>query len=100
MPQLSISQAIQTADQLRSAGKLTESERLYHQILAASPDHVPALNGLGMCLGDARRLPEACDLFRSITRIDPAYQDAWANLSLACERLENFDEAIAARRKA
>jgi tetratricopeptide (TPR) repeat protein len=100
MPPLSVSQAMQTAEQLRQANRLAESENLFHKILQASPDNIQALNGLGMCLGDAKRMNEACDVFRSITQIDPKYPDGWANLSLALERTENLEEAIAARRAA
>jgi tetratricopeptide (TPR) repeat protein len=100
MPSLSISQALQNAEQLRAARRLVESEDLYRKILAASPDNIPALNGLGMCLGDAKRMSESVGVFKSITQIDPAYHDAWANYSLAAERLEDYDQAIAARRRA
>src|SRR5580658_2909673 len=95
---LTVSQAVQTAEQLRQSGRLAESENFYRKILTVSPDNILALNGLGMCLGDANRMDESCDVFRSITRIDPNYPDAWANLSLALERVEKLDEAIAARR--
>jgi tetratricopeptide (TPR) repeat protein len=100
MAAISLEQAMKLAGQLKSQGKLTEAEKVYRQILAASPSNAGVLNLLGIVVGDLNRLPEARELFRQSTQADPTYHDAWTNLSLCCERLDEFDDAIAARRKA
>jgi Tfp pilus assembly protein PilF len=101
MPQqMTVHQAIVLAEQLKSAGKPAEAEKIYRQILQADLRNVFTMNRLGICLGEANRLGEARDIFQKATETDPTFPDAWSNLSLACERLEDLDRAIAVRRKA
>ena len=50
--------------------------------------------------GRKKWLAEARDLFRRATVAEPNSSDAWTNLSLCSERLNDFEQAIAARRKA
>jgi Flp pilus assembly protein TadD len=100
MPQMTVDQAMQWADQLRSEKRAPDAVTVCQQVLAAYPANTFVMNRLGICLGDAGRLTEARQTFEQLLAIDPTFCDAWSNLSLACEKMDDLTGAIAARQKA
>jgi tetratricopeptide (TPR) repeat protein len=100
MGTMSVEKAVEMAEQYKARGKPAEAENVYRQILAVAPENVHVLNRLGICVAEAGRLAEAREIFLRAVKVDPALAPGWENLSLAYERLNDFDNAIAARRKA
>jgi tetratricopeptide (TPR) repeat protein len=100
MPTLTLDQALELGELRKKEGKFGEAADIYRQILATFPKHALTMTRLGIVLGMADRLGEARDTFLKATIADPNFCPAWLNLSLAYERLEEFDKAIAARREA
>ena len=100
MPQLTVDQAMAWADKLRADGQIAEAVRVCEQVAAAYPTNLFVLNRYGICLGDAKRFEDACNVFERAIEIDANFCDAWANLSLACERAGKFDRAIVACQRA
>ena len=72
------------------AGHLQDAERLYRQILAATPNNVAVLNNLGLISPPA--LAEA--LFRQATLLNPFYADPHINLGAVLRTQGRLDEAI------
>ena len=99
MAEVTLEQAIKMAEQFKAQGNPAETERIYRTILDVVPGNVRALNGLGIIVAEAKRLPEAREIFQRTVQTDPNFADAWANLSLACEETGEIDRAIDARRK-
>jgi tetratricopeptide (TPR) repeat protein len=100
MPQVTVDQAMAWADKLRAEGQAGEAVRVCEQVLGAFPQNLYVLNRYGICLGDAKRLEDACKAFERAIEIDPNFCDAWANLSLASEKAGELDRAVAACRRA
>lgn len=73
----------------------TRAEEVFREILAADPDHAPALNYLGYMLADrGRKLPEALSFIERAIAVageNPAYLDS---LGWAYYRMSRFEEAI------
>jgi tetratricopeptide (TPR) repeat protein len=97
---MSIDQAMQWADQLRTEKRAADAVTVCQQVLAAYPLNIFVMNRLGIALGDAGRMTDARAMFEQVLSIDPIFCDAWANLSLAAEKMDDLDTAISARQKA
>src|ERR1700691_6260991 len=54
------------------AGRRSEAERLYREILVINPDHVPSLQSPGFILNQAGRADTAAELISRACRLDPA----------------------------
>ena len=93
-----IQQAFELALQHHQAGRLAEAEGLYRRILNTEPNHVEALNNLGIALAGLGRLDESIDVFRRATEIAPAYVTARFNLGNTLRDRGQIDEAIVAYR--
>jgi Flp pilus assembly protein TadD len=100
MQPMSLEKAIELAQQLKARGKPAEAEHVYRQLSAQLPNNTFVLNQLGICVAESMRIAEAREIFKRAVEIDPKFTPAWGNLSLAYERMDDFDAAIAARRKA
>jgi tetratricopeptide (TPR) repeat protein len=100
MPQMTVEQAMQWADQLRTEKRPADAVTVCQQVLAAHPSNLFVMNRLGIALGDAGRMADARATFEQVLARDPSFCDAWANLSLAAEKMDDLDLAISARQKA
>src|ERR1700722_6958140 len=69
-------------NQFRS-GRADQAESICRQILAQVPEHVGAINLLGMSLAEQRRLDEAIAAFERLAALRPNLADVHANLALA-----------------
>jgi tetratricopeptide (TPR) repeat protein len=86
--------------QYQKAGKLTEAEGCYLQILAKQPNHADALQLVGAIAYQTGRYDAAADwIGRAIeqNRNVPAW---FSNLGLALERQGRFEDALASHNKA
>lgn len=67
-----VESAFRLGQQLHRAGRLSEAERLYRQVIAASPRHADALHALGALALQSGHAEAADDLLRQAIRIRPA----------------------------
>ena len=82
------------------AGRLSEAEASYRQILSLLPQHADAMSMLGMLLLQMGRTQEALSLTRQAAAIAPRSPILQFNLGVVSASAEQLDEAIAAYRAA
>ncbi len=82
-PPLNISAALATATAHHQAGRLVQAEQLYRQILQQQPQHVEALNLLGVVACQNGKYGEGIALYRQALELKPSYTGARENLCLA-----------------
>ena len=85
---------------LHQAGRLSEAEALYRQILAAEPGHPEALHFLGMLAYQIGKNETAVQLIRMALRGKPDYVEAHNNLGIVLHDQGKLDEAVASFRQA
>ena len=100
MAQLTTQQAFDLAMQFHQAGRLSEADRLYRQILAYQPQHAEAMHFLGVLAHQAGRNDIAVELIHKAIGLRPNYAEAYGNLGLALKSQGRTDEAIEAYRQA
>ncbi len=83
-----------TALGLHQQGRLLEAARVYTDIAAADPAHVPALIHLGALRLQQTRPDDAEALLRRAVDQDPSSAAAHSNLGAALQSLGRVDEAI------
>jgi len=90
------------ADAVRhhQAGRLTEAERLYRQILAVDSHHADSLHLLGVIGGQTGRHDLAADMIGRAIAINPKAASYHCNLGIALKRQGRLDEAVACFRTA
>ena len=93
-------QALENARQAHRAGRLSEAEALYHQILTTEPCNADALHFLGVIAGQTGRHTEAVEWFRQSIEEKPDNPEALKNLGVALKAIGRVDDAIAACRQA
>ena len=69
---ISIEQALAIAIQFHQAGRLTEAEPIYRQILAQDPNHSDALHLLGVIAYQAGQHASAEDLIGQAMAVKPS----------------------------
>ena len=82
------------------AGRLSEAERLYRDILHARPDDPVASNALGIALKGQNRSDEAAAVFQRLVAVAPDYAPAHSNLGNILFEQGKLDEAEASYRRA
>jgi predicted O-linked N-acetylglucosamine transferase (SPINDLY family) len=100
MAQPTIQQTFDQALQHHQAGRLHEAEQLYRLILAQRPEHVDAMQNLGIIAQEAGRKDVAVDLIGRAVALSPNNAEAHSNLGNALKENGQLDEAIAACRRA
>src|SRR5271156_6350409 len=100
MSQISVDKVMQIAVEHHQAGRLSEAEQLYRQILARQPEHADALHLLGVIAHQVGRNDIAVDLIGRATALKPSYHEAHSNLGVALKESGKVAEAIAAHRRA
>jgi len=90
-----IEQKFQQAIALHQQGRLADAERVYTQILQRDPNHIDALNLLGMVALQTKRLERGIRLIEKVLRIDPGVASAHNNRGIALRDLERLGEAVA-----
>jgi Flp pilus assembly protein TadD len=100
MSPLTIQQTFDLALQHYKAGRLTEAEGLFRQIIARQPGHLSALQLLGVIANQTGQPDVAVDLIRKALAINPNLPSAHNNLGNILRDKGQVDEAIAAFRRA
>ena len=95
-----IQQALDLAIQHHSAGRLTEAESIYLQIMKADPNQPVAVHLLGVIAFQVGKNDMAVDLINMAITLDPGYADAHSNLGNALQELGKLDDAVASYNKA
>jgi tetratricopeptide (TPR) repeat protein len=96
MPGSSTSQDLQLAFQRHNEGQLQQAEELYQRILAEDPNHVDALQLLGVLAYQTGRHQIAVDLIGRAIALNPSVGVFHYNLGNALAELGLFDRAIEA----
>jgi len=91
---------LQQALELHRAGRLTEAESLYRQILLADPEHPEALHFSGLLALQSGRSGLGVELIRKALRRRPDYVQAHFHLGKALFEQNKLDEAAACFRQA
>jgi protein O-GlcNAc transferase len=94
MPQMTIDQAIKLALDHHRAGRFSEAEAIYRQVLAAEPKHSDALHLLGMIASQVGKFDEAVGLIRQAIASQPDNPDYYCNLGTILRDHGQPDQAI------
>jgi len=81
--------------QLFSQGQSRSAERLFREALAAEPDNVNAMNGLGFCLLNSGKPEEARPYFEKCLKEDPKAAGPMNGLARCLHAEGKVDEAVA-----
>jgi Flp pilus assembly protein TadD len=81
---------------LHGQGRLAEAERLYEQVLAASPNFADARHMLGVLKAQQGHVREAYDLIAPVVAANPGDALALANFGNVLSTLERLEEALSA----
>lgn len=90
-----LAQALQQAWEIHQAGRVTQAEQIYRQVLAAHPDHASAWCFLGIACHDQQRYDEAIAAYRRALELRPNFPSALNNLGNTYRMLRRVDEAVA-----
>ncbi|MDP6014272.1 MAG: tetratricopeptide repeat protein [Alphaproteobacteria bacterium] len=97
---LTVLQALNLAVQHHSAGRLSEAESVYRQILQSHPDQIDALHLLGAIANQVGKNDIAIDLITKAIAIKPDFAEAHNNLGNALGKLGRAVESEASYRRA
>lgn len=90
--------SIEIALQLHNAGRFTEAETIYQNVLACNPDSAEAHKNYGNTLLSLERLYDAEQAYRQALALDPDYGEALNNLGNILSRhdgrMEEAEEAF------
>ncbi len=97
---LTIPQALHWALQHYQAGRLSEAEALYQQILQTQPETAGAYHGLGLLASQAKNCPLAIELFQKAIQLQPNIADYYQSLGSILAEQSNFAGAVTCYEKA
>ncbi len=97
---MSLQDQFDRAFRLHQQGKLREAFLRYDAILAAKPDHAPALHYSGVVLLQSGKHVPAIERIRASLQLDAGSADAWANLALALQAVDRPEAALNALKQA
>src|SRR5712671_1153656 len=101
LPQTAELEAVlQTAVSHHRAGRLSEAQQLYRDILQVLPDHPVVNNSLGIALKGQGKSSEAEVVFRRLASVAPDYAPAHSNLGNILFEQGKLAEAEASYRRA
>jgi protein O-GlcNAc transferase len=100
MPELTLQQAMETAVQHHRAGRLSEAEEIYRQVVAQLPDFAPAVHCLGLIALQRGHGLAAVELIHRAITLTPGNPIFHSNLGEAYRRLGRVEDAIASQSKA
>lgn len=79
---------------LQRAGRLTDAEQIYQDVLRRQPDHFDALHLLGIIATQTGRPELAVELLGRAIALRPGASEAYNNRGNALENLGRFEEAL------
>jgi len=86
---------LESAVRHHNAGRLSEADGIYQDILKADPNNADALHLLGVLNHQTGKSDVAVNLISKALTINPAYAEAHSSLGAIYRSLANFDEAVA-----
>jgi tetratricopeptide (TPR) repeat protein len=89
-----------TGDEHLKAGRLTEAETAYKEILRIDPNYPPAHYRLGLLNHAAARYAEAVEEYKLVLQVQPQDADAYAHLGDAYINLHKYAEAVTVAERA
>jgi tetratricopeptide (TPR) repeat protein len=93
-PSLGLEEMLDQAIGFHQQGRIVEAERLYRQVLNASPEHFDGRHLLGMLRSQQGRHHEALLLIEGALRKKPDDPDALYNCGNVLAALERYDDAL------
>ncbi len=91
---VAIPDAMRQALALHQAGRLNDAERIYRAVLDAAPQHLEALQLLGILCTQTGHPGEGATLLRRAVDADPASAAAQANLANVLKQLGRLGDAL------
>ncbi len=79
-----------------NAGRFSQADQLCTAIIKAAPDHIDAMNLLGLVAQQVDRHDLAHELFQRAIGIDGSIANLYVNLAVSFEQLGRIEEAVAA----
>jgi tetratricopeptide (TPR) repeat protein len=92
--------ALRQADEHHRAGRLSDAEMCYRQVLSRRPDHPWALYGLATLAAQVNRPDVAAELYQRAIAVKPDLAEAHNDLANLYLQHDRLDEAIASYRRA
>jgi protein arginine N-methyltransferase 7 len=99
-PRPSIPDGIRTAMEHHQAGRLSQAELVYRQMLQAAPNVAELHSNLGNVLEEQGKLDEAVKCYRKALSIKPDIAELHSNLGLTLKAQGKLDAAVECQRKA
>lgn len=96
MPPVTIPQAVELALQHHEAGRLSEAEAIYRQILAVQPQHAEVHHLIGVIAHQRGQDEMAVEWIRRAIELGGGSAVAYSNLGEAYRALSRLDDALAA----
>ena len=91
---MGVDDELERAVELHQSGDMLAAGTIYREILAKDPDHVDALNLLGVVMHTAGDLELAVELISRATELAPDYGPALINLGNALQAAGRPDDAV------
>ena len=92
--QLSIEETFSKAIEYHKNKKLDDAKKLYNEVIKRDPNHIRALNNLGIIFFSLKNFNEAIEVFKKTITIDSNYISAHNNLGLLFKEKQNYQKAI------
>jgi predicted O-linked N-acetylglucosamine transferase (SPINDLY family) len=99
MPKAAIPKTLRHAIQHHQAGRLSQAEALYRDVLARDPGCVDALHYLGVIAHQVGQPALAVEMFLQATGLAPGNPEIHFHLGDAYRRLQRLEEAVASYRQ-
>ena len=74
--------------------ELNLAKKTYKEVIKKNPNHIKALNNLGLLLKKAGEFEKAINCFEKTIKINPGYENAYNNLGLIFFELTKYQKAI------
>jgi predicted O-linked N-acetylglucosamine transferase (SPINDLY family) len=100
MSNLTLDQALNAALEHHQAGRLSDAEAFYRQILAQFPEHADALHLLGVVAHQTGHHDAAIELISKAISVNPQNPPYFSNIGLAFAAKGQLDQALAAYQRA
>jgi predicted O-linked N-acetylglucosamine transferase (SPINDLY family) len=97
---LTVEQAIELATQHHNAGRLSQAEDIYHQVLQVQPNNIDALHLLGLIAAHLKHYESAIELIQKAIRINPTVPQFYHSLGKIFSEQGQLAEAIACYQRA
>ena len=97
---LSIEETFNKAIEYHKIKKIYLAKELYSEVIKKDPNHINALNNLGIIFYSLKKFDDAIKVFQKAITVNFNFISAHNNLGLVYSELRNFQKAIASYEKA